>query len=70
MWLVFGASLVFFVAYYALLMTGEALADQLVVSPFVGMWGANAFALTVALLAGWRRRAPFGPSGQKPMPIS
>jgi len=57
MWLVFGASLVFFSAYYALLMTGETLADRLIVSPFVGMWGANALVLAVALLAVWRRRA-------------
>ena len=54
--LVIGASLVCFGAYYGLIMTGEVLAEQLVVSPFVGMWGANAFVLTVALLAMWRRR--------------
>lgn len=58
--LVIGASLVCFVAYYGLIMTGEALAEQLVVSPFVGMWGANAFVLTVALLAMWRRRGSPG----------
>jgi lipopolysaccharide export LptBFGC system permease protein LptF len=55
MWLVFGASLVVFGAYYTMLMAGESLADQLVVSPVVGMWGANALLLTAALLAVWRR---------------
>ena len=54
-WLVFGASLVVFGAYYAMLMTVETLADRLVVSPVVGMWGANALLLTIALLAVWRR---------------
>ena len=67
--LVLCGSLVFFGAYYGLIMTGEALADQLVVSPFVGMWGANAFVLTVALLAVWRRRGPLSSSEQGPVAI-
>jgi lipopolysaccharide export LptBFGC system permease protein LptF len=53
--LVIVGSLVFFGAYYGLLTTGEVLADRQAISPFVGMWGANAFMLTVALLAMWRR---------------
>lgn len=54
-WLVFGASLVVLGAYYAMLMTGENLAERLVISPVVAMWGANALLLTVALLGVWRR---------------
>lgn len=53
--LVIVGSLAFFGAYYGLFMTGEVLADRQAVSPFVGMWGANAVMLTVALLAMWRR---------------
>ena len=60
--LVIGASSAVLGAYYVLLVTGEDLADRLVVSPFVGMWGANALLLAVALLAVWRRRAPLAPS--------
>jgi lipopolysaccharide export LptBFGC system permease protein LptF len=52
--LVIGASLAVFGAYYVLMITGESLADQLVVSPFVAMWAANALLLTAALLALWR----------------
>ena len=55
--LVIGASLVVFGAYYVLMIAGESLADRLVVSPLVGMWGANALMLAAALLAVWRRRA-------------
>jgi lipopolysaccharide export LptBFGC system permease protein LptF len=55
--LVIGASLVVFGAYYVLMIAGESLADRLVVSPFVGMWGANALMLAAALVAVWRRRA-------------
>ena len=60
--LVASASLVVFGAYYVVIMTGESLAERLVVSPIVGMWGANALLLTIALLAAWRRRAPFAPN--------
>ena len=61
--LVVAASFIVFGAYYMLLMGGETLADQLVVSPFVAMWGANAILLTVALLALWQRRTPFVSGG-------
>lgn len=55
--LVAGASLTVFGAYYMLMITGESLANQRVVSPFVAMWGANALLVAAALLAVWRRRA-------------
>ena len=55
--LVIFASLVVSGAYYVMLVAGESLADRLVVSPFVAMWGANALLLAAALLAMWRRRA-------------
>lgn len=55
--LVIGASLAVFGAYYAMIVTGESLADRLIVSPFVAMWGANALLSAVALLAASRRRA-------------
>lgn len=61
--LVIGASCAVFAAYYMLLVAGEGLADRLVVSPFVGMWGANAFLLAATLFAVWRRRAARGASG-------
>ena len=53
--LVVVGSLACFGAYYGLIMIGEGLADQQLVSPFIGMWGANAFVLLVALLALGRR---------------
>jgi lipopolysaccharide export LptBFGC system permease protein LptF len=55
--LVIGASMVVSGAYYVMLVTGESLADRLVVSPLVGMWGPNALLLAAALLAVWRQRA-------------
>jgi lipopolysaccharide export LptBFGC system permease protein LptF len=64
MWLVVGASCVVFWGYYVLMVAGESLADRLLVSPFVGMWLANALLLAAALmLAAWRRRGPLAPSG-------
>jgi lipopolysaccharide export LptBFGC system permease protein LptF len=46
------------------MVAGESLADRLLVSPFVGMWLANALLLAAALmLAAWRRRGPLAPSG-------
>jgi lipopolysaccharide export system permease protein len=67
--LVVGASVAVFGAYYALLVTGEDLAERLVVSPFVGMWGANALLLGVALLVLWRRRASVDLVGDATVPI-
>jgi lipopolysaccharide export LptBFGC system permease protein LptF len=55
--LVLGASLAVFGTYYVLIITGENLALRRIVSPVIGMWGANAFLLAVALLAVFGRRA-------------
>ena len=52
--MVIGASGVLFAAYYTMLIVGESLTDSLTIPPFVGMWGANAVVLTVALVAAWR----------------
>lgn len=60
--LVLGASMVVFVAYYAVLTAGEDLAERLVVSPFLAMWSANAMLLAVALLLAARRRSGDGPT--------
>lgn len=60
--LMIGASCAVFMAYYLLFVTGESLATRLVVSPAVGMWGANAVLLAAALLAVATRRAPERPS--------
>jgi lipopolysaccharide export system permease protein len=67
--LVIGASSVVFGVYYVLIVTGEDLAERLVVSPVVGMWGANALLLGAALLVLWRRRASVGPAGDPTVPI-
>jgi lipopolysaccharide export LptBFGC system permease protein LptF len=56
--LVIGASVAVFGAYYLVLITGESLADRLVVSPFVAMWMANALLLGAALWIVWRNRWP------------
>lgn len=55
--LVVVASLAVFGAYYLMIVTGESLANRLVVSPFIAMWGANALLLAIALLAMSKRRA-------------
>jgi lipopolysaccharide export LptBFGC system permease protein LptF len=69
-WLVIGASFVVFAAYYVLMMAGEDLADRLVVSPFVGMWLANALLLAAALLLTmWRRHAPLAPGGSEAVAV-
>ena len=62
-WMVIGASLVVFSVYYAMLMTGESLADRLVISPTVGMWGANGLILSMALLAAWWRQGSVASAG-------
>lgn len=53
--LVVGASLALVLAYYALLVTGEDLADRLIVSPVVGTWSANVLFVALATLALWWR---------------
>lgn len=67
--LVIVGSLVFFGAYYGVIITGEVLADQRVVSPFVGMWAANALVLMASLLAVWCRRGGWAPAGQGPLVV-
>jgi lipopolysaccharide export LptBFGC system permease protein LptF len=62
-WLVGGVSCAVFICYYMIFVTGESLATRRVVSPFIGMWGANVLALTLVLLVLWRRRAPLASSG-------
>jgi lipopolysaccharide export LptBFGC system permease protein LptF len=62
-WLVVFASVAVLGAYYVLLVTGEDLADRMVISPVVGMWGANALLFAAALLAMWRWRTPITPGG-------
>lgn len=51
--LVLGASCVVFTAYYLLIITGESLAVRLVISPVIGMWGANVLLAALALLGLW-----------------
>jgi lipopolysaccharide export system permease protein len=67
--LVIGASIVVFAGYYVCLVTGEALADRMVVSPFVAMWLANVLLLAAALLALWRSGPPRAPRGAHSLPI-
>jgi lipopolysaccharide export LptBFGC system permease protein LptF len=68
--LVIGAGYVVFGAYYACLIAGEALADRLVLSPFVAMWMANALLLAPALLTvWWRSRGPREPRGAESLAI-
>jgi lipopolysaccharide export LptBFGC system permease protein LptF len=56
--LVIGAGGILFTGYYLSVVAGESLADRQVISPFVGMWMANAFLLVVVLLLVWRPRGP------------
>jgi lipopolysaccharide export LptBFGC system permease protein LptF len=64
-WLVIGASVAVFSAYYVCITAGETLADRMVVSPFVAMWMANALLLVAALLVAWRSRWPGAPRGSE-----
>jgi lipopolysaccharide export LptBFGC system permease protein LptF len=69
--LVIVASWLVFPVYYVGLIAGEALADRLLVSPFVAMWLANALLLPPALLILWRRsRPPRAPRGTEPVPVA
>ena len=52
-----------FCAYYAVIVTGEDLAGRLVVSPFLGVWAANALLLAAALVAVRTWRAPVARGG-------
>jgi len=68
-WLAVGASVVVLAANYVLLMTGEALADQQVLSPIVAMWGANAVLITLAALLTWQRPSRNLPSSRAPVVV-
>jgi lipopolysaccharide export system permease protein len=45
-----GISLAFFLIYWGILMTGERLADRLLMSPFMAMWSANIIFAAVGLI--------------------
>ena len=45
-----GISLAFFLIYWGILMTGERLADRLLMSPWLAMWSANIFFGVVGLV--------------------
>jgi lipopolysaccharide export system permease protein len=56
--------------YYVALIAGEALANRLLVSPFVAMWMGNALLLAAALLVvWWRSRGPDAPRGAESLAI-
>jgi lipopolysaccharide export LptBFGC system permease protein LptF len=67
--LVIGAGSILFTGYYLSLVAGESLADRQVISPFVGMWMANAFLLAVVLLLVWRPRGPGAARGAESLAI-
>jgi lipopolysaccharide export system permease protein len=68
--LVMGAGYSVFSTYYVCLIAGEALADRLLVSPFVAMWTANALLLAAALVVvWWRSRGPSAPRGAESLAI-
>ena len=45
-----GITLVFFMIYWACLITGEKLADRLVIDPFTGMWFGNIVLGTIGII--------------------
>ncbi len=49
-WLATAASVIVFTGFYIALMAGEALADQQIISPVVGMWTANVLLVAVVML--------------------
>lgn len=51
MWMAILASVAILGLYYAIIMAGEALAERLVVSPILAMWGANVVLVIMAWLA-------------------
>jgi lipopolysaccharide export LptBFGC system permease protein LptF len=59
--LVLAASNLVFIGYYLLLVAGEFLADEQVLSPLVAMWMANAILLAVALFLVRRPTPPRPP---------
>jgi lipopolysaccharide export LptBFGC system permease protein LptF len=67
--LVIGAGGILFTGYYLSFVAGESLADRQVISPFVGMWMANAFPLAVVLLLVWRPGRPGAAHGAESLAI-
>jgi len=67
--LVLGASGFVFTGYFLSLVAGESLADQLVISPFIAMWMANAFLLAIVLLLAWRPGRPRTTRGKETLAI-
>jgi len=68
--LVIGASYTVFGSYYVLLIAGEALADRLLVSPYIAMWLANVLIVALALMVlWWRSRSPRVPRGAESLVI-
>jgi lipopolysaccharide export system permease protein len=64
--LVIAATCVTCGVYYVLLVAGESLANRLIVSPIVAMWGPNALLVATALLlAVWRRSTPLAPGRRR-----
>jgi lipopolysaccharide export system permease protein len=63
------ASGIVFTGYYLSLVAGESLADRQMISPFVGMWMANAFLLAVVLLLVWRPGRPRAEGGAESLAI-
>lgn len=49
-----GLSLVFFLLYWAFLVSGEDLADRRIISPFLAMWSANIIVGLAGLVLLWR----------------
>ncbi|MCK4813594.1 MAG: LptF/LptG family permease [Candidatus Marinimicrobia bacterium] len=45
-----GISLAFFLIYWGVLMTGERLADRLLMAPWLAMWGANIIFAVIGLI--------------------
>lgn len=45
-----GISLVFFLIYWGILMTGERLADRLLMEPWLAMWGGNIFFALIGII--------------------
>jgi lipopolysaccharide export LptBFGC system permease protein LptF len=54
---------------YVSLVAGKAFAERQVISPFVGMWMANAFLLAVVLLLVWRPGGPDAARGAESLAI-
>jgi lipopolysaccharide export system permease protein len=67
--LVIGAGSMLFTLYYLSMVAGESLADRQVISPFAGMWMANAFLLAVVLLLVWRPGGPGAAHGAESLAI-